>query len=192
MKILNLGWGEKLGQVWMINRLSMITWQILIRRGRLQPPALPSYSYALALTDFEYLDVKKADCDSIQSEPPDYQSLHFLKRLIFLLCVGIRERRVISALLKDGYAEMFGTRYDFNDKKLKDQFTQITKVSSLPLTLLYLPQYNDYPQTSIWTPWRLSSKLPPLEICLFTFFLRVRWDDRHHPRVCTEAGQKLQ
>lgn len=46
-EILNLGLGEKLGQMWMINRLTMITWQTRIRRDGLQPPALPSHSFCI-------------------------------------------------------------------------------------------------------------------------------------------------
>lgn len=63
----------------------MIILQILIRHVRLQPLA-PSHSSELSLTDSEYLNMKKAEQDSIQSESPRE------KRLMFIPCVIIRKR----------------------------------------------------------------------------------------------------
>lgn len=104
-EILNLGRGKKLGQMWMINRLSMITWQPLIRCDGLQPPALPSYSSVLTLTDFEYLEVSRAERDGIKPEPPHCWRLHFLKRLRRLPCLdtGKKKCRIISSKRKEAY-----------------------------------------------------------------------------------------
>lgn len=99
---------------------------------------LQSYSSALALTDFEYLHVNKADHDNIQPEPPDCQGLHFLKRLMCLHVLALEKRRcrVISTKCKEAYDLKVKKErclgLDTSDKELKDQFTKITKTSSLP------------------------------------------------------------
>lgn len=53
-----------------------------------------------------------------ESEPPDCQILHFLTRLIFLLCPSIRNRKVTSAIFKEAYDVQVGekgARYNFTD-----------------------------------------------------------------------------
>lgn len=116
--------------MWMINRLSMITWQILIRRDRAAASS-PAIIFICNRVDWLWIFgcEQRKNRDSIQV---------FISRRGCFFLVSALERGDGEWFLLNSKKLMTHRWKELDtDKELKDLFTQITKISSLPLARLH-------------------------------------------------------